>query len=115
MTASAEKIVAEAMTLPTELRAFIAEKLIESLDESSEFPLSASWKEEVRRRCADIDHTVTPLRDANVVFRNAYASFERSISREFRNYPGDCGDAFAQGTQLLANKIKPGNQTVFKG
>lgn len=38
MTASAEKIVAEAMTLPTELRAFVVEKLIESLDESSEFP-----------------------------------------------------------------------------
>lgn len=74
MTASPEKIVAEAMTLPKELRAFIAEKLIESLDASPELSLSTVWKEEIRRRCAEIDRSAGQLRDAENVFKNAYAS-----------------------------------------
>jgi putative addiction module component (TIGR02574 family) len=74
MNTTAKKIVAEAMELPAVLRAFIAEKLIESLDESPVLPLSTAWKEEVRRRCAEIDSSAAQLRDADVVFKNAYAS-----------------------------------------
>lgn len=74
MNITAEKIVTDAMGLPPVLRAFVAEKLIESLDESAGLPLSAKWKEEIRRRCAEVDSSAGHLRDADAVFKNAYAS-----------------------------------------
>ena len=74
MIITAEKIVSDALRLPPVLRAFVAEKLIESLDESAGRPLSEKWKEEIRRRCAEIDSSAGHLRDADEVFKNAYAS-----------------------------------------
>lgn len=73
MTADVEKIMGEALGLPPALRAFVAEKLIESLD-VPDYPLSATWQAEIRRRCAEIDNSTTRLRDADTVFKNAYAS-----------------------------------------
>jgi putative addiction module component (TIGR02574 family) len=73
MSITAEKIVSDALGLPPVLRAFVAEKLIESLDESG-FPLSEKWKEEIHRRCAELDSSAGNLRDADAVFKNAYAS-----------------------------------------
>ncbi|WP_371877450.1 addiction module protein [Thiovibrio frasassiensis] len=49
------------------------EKLIESLD-MPDNPLSAGWQEEIRRRCAEFDNSTGLLRDADSVFKNAYAS-----------------------------------------
>ena len=64
----------EAMGLPPALRAFVAEKLIESLDAPASPPLSGKWKKEVRRRCAEVDRGAVKLRDADAVFAKAYAS-----------------------------------------
>lgn len=74
MSTTAERVVTEAMGLPPALRAFVAEKLIESLDAPHSAPLSAKWKKEVRRRCAEVDRGAVKLRDANAVFAKAYAS-----------------------------------------
>jgi hypothetical protein len=52
----------------------LAEKLIESLDESDSLPLSAQWKEETLRRCAAIDKNFVQLRNADAVFKKAYSS-----------------------------------------
>ena len=76
MNASAEKVVLEAMSLPPALRAFVAEKLIESLDAADTPPLSAKWRAEIRRRCAEVDRGVAKLRDADAVFAKAYASLK---------------------------------------
>lgn len=73
MASTVEKIMDEAMGLPPALRAFVAEKLIESLD-VQDYPLSATWQAEIRRRCAEIDNSTDRLRDADTVFKNAYAS-----------------------------------------
>lgn len=73
MAATVEKIMHEAMGLPPALRAFVAEKLIESLD-MPDNPLSAEWQEEIQRRCAEVDNSAGQLRDADSVFKNAYAS-----------------------------------------
>ncbi|HCC54141.1 MAG TPA: addiction module antitoxin RelB [Desulfobulbaceae bacterium] len=73
MATTVEKIMDEAMGLPPTLRAFVAEKLIESLD-VRDYPLSATWQVEIRRRCAEIDNSTARLRDADTVFKNAYAS-----------------------------------------
>ncbi len=74
MSTSAEKVVMEALGLPPALRAFVAEKLIESLDSSDPTPLSETWREEVCRRCAEVDRDVVEFRDAEKVFAGAYAA-----------------------------------------
>ncbi|GAB6042012.1 addiction module protein [Endothiovibrio diazotrophicus] len=55
MARSAEEIIAEAIELSPENRALIAETLLDSLDLEDDFPISDAWKEEIRRRCAQID------------------------------------------------------------
>jgi len=74
MSITAEQIVIDAMGLPPALRAFVAEKLIESLDESDSHPLSTQWKEEIQRRCAEIDKGTAQLHSAEAVFTKAYAT-----------------------------------------
>lgn len=74
MSTTAEKVMTEAMGLPPTLRAFVAEKLIESLDAPDSPPLSAKWRKEVRRRCAEVDRGSVKLRDADAVFAKAHAS-----------------------------------------
>lgn len=74
MAISVEKVVAEALELPPPVRAFVIEKLIESLDITSGNELSPKWREEVRRRCAEIDQGVVELHDAESVFTRAYSA-----------------------------------------
>lgn len=74
MSAKAEQIVAEALELPAAARAFVAEKLIESLDTDAGTELSPAWKREIRRRCQEIDRGQVQLRDAEAVFAKARAS-----------------------------------------
>jgi len=76
MSTTAEKVMADALGLPPALRAFVAEKLIESLDEPDSAALSAKWRQEIRRRCTEMDRGVVELRDADAVFANAYTSLD---------------------------------------
>ena len=73
-TPTAERVVTEAMELPPLLRAFVVEKLIESLDAPDSPPLSTKWRQEIRRRCAEMDRSAVELRDADKVFAKAYAA-----------------------------------------
>jgi len=50
-----DKIVEEALHLPRDSRAFLAEKLLESLDYEEGFEVSAEWSDEIHRRCKGID------------------------------------------------------------
>ncbi len=72
MNPTAEKIVLEALELPAVLRAFVAERLLESLDADPDMALSPEWKEEIRKRCEEIDRGVVELRDAEAVFDKGY-------------------------------------------
>ena len=74
MSSKAEKIVSEALELPTTVRAFLAEKLIESLDIESVGEISPEWKEEIEKRCREIDEGSAQLLDAEAVFSKAYSS-----------------------------------------
>ena len=49
MSTAIDTIIAEVLSLSPQARAFIAEKLIESLDSEQEAILSPAWKEEVRQ------------------------------------------------------------------
>ncbi len=74
MTAKAAQIMAEALELPLPTRAFVAEKLIESLDAEDAAGLSPKWKAEIRRRCREVDQGTVQLRDADAVFKKAFAT-----------------------------------------
>jgi len=74
MSITAEKIVSEALELSPEARAFVAGRLIESLDAGSPSEISPAWREEIRRRCREVDQGTVELRDATGVFTKAYAA-----------------------------------------
>ncbi len=74
MGTTVDKIVSEALGLPPQARAFVAEKLIESLDAEGEAELSPAWRAEVQKRCREIDQGLVALRDAEDVFTKAHSS-----------------------------------------
>ncbi|MCP4642511.1 MAG: addiction module protein [bacterium] len=72
MSTSADKIVADALSLPPEARAFVAERLLESLDADPGAELSPAWREEVGKRCREVEEGLVELRDAADAFAKAY-------------------------------------------
>jgi hypothetical protein len=74
MKTTIDIIIAEVLSLSPQARAFVAEKLIESLDLEPEVVLSPAWREEVRKRCREIDEGSVKLRDAEDVFTRGYAA-----------------------------------------
>ena len=55
METSLKKIVSEALSLPTNSRAFLADKLLESLDFEDNFEVSDEWIDEAKRRARELD------------------------------------------------------------
>lgn len=74
MSTTIDTIIAEVLSLSPQARAFVAEKLIESLDSEQEVILSPAWKEEVHKRCHEIDEGTVELRNAEDVFARGYAA-----------------------------------------
>jgi putative addiction module component (TIGR02574 family) len=56
MSRSLTELTDEALALPPESRAFLAEKLLETLDFEEDFSVGDAWREEIRKRCSDLDH-----------------------------------------------------------
>lgn len=73
---TAEKIVTEALALTPQARAFMVERLIESLDTMPGEKLTSQWSVEIQKRCREIDEGAIELHEAEVVFTKAYASLE---------------------------------------
>jgi putative addiction module component (TIGR02574 family) len=71
MSSKTENIMREALQLPREARALIAEKLLESLDFEEPYEISSEWKEEIARRCREIDDGTTELIPGDRVLRDA--------------------------------------------
>lgn len=51
----ANEIIKSALSLPHNVRASLAELLLESLDYEEDFPVSKEWQKEINRRCQEID------------------------------------------------------------
>lgn len=71
MSPETEHVMKQALELPSQMRAFIAEKLLESLDFEEPFDLSSEWKEEISRRCRQIDEGQVQLTPGDKVFAEA--------------------------------------------
>lgn len=72
METNATQVLDAALHLPHPARAFLAERLLESLDSEPDFPLSEKWREEIVRRCDDIDSGKVELVSGEQVFEQAF-------------------------------------------
>ncbi len=76
MSPKAESIMKEALELPREVRALLAEKLLESLDFEEPFEVSSEWREEIARRCREIDAGTANLIPGDQVLKEASGGLE---------------------------------------
>ena len=74
MSMTADEIVTEALGLAPQVRAFVAERLIESLDAAPGTDLSHAWRDEIQKRCREVEDGLVELRNAEDVFAKAYAA-----------------------------------------
>ena len=63
-----EELLEKSLRLSREYRAFMAEKLLQSLDHGEEFEISPEWMAEIQRRCREIDSGRATLVAAEQVF-----------------------------------------------
>lgn len=76
MNTAADQLIADVLGLPLQQRAFVAEKLLESLDAAPSAELSPEWRAEIRKRSREVETGTAALRDAEEVFKNAYAALK---------------------------------------
>lgn len=70
MTAAENKVLLEALTLPTEARADLVDRLIASLAQSESAAVQQAHLREVRRRVAQVDAGEVELIPADVALRH---------------------------------------------
>lgn len=63
-----EQILDEAMRLPAEQRAIVADRLLGTLGQNEDFEISPAWREEITRRIAAVDAGEMQTLDADAVF-----------------------------------------------
>ncbi len=68
MSPQTEKLAADLLDLPKQDRAFLAEKLLKSLDFDEAFPISPEWRAEIARRCRELDEGRVELIPGEQVF-----------------------------------------------
>jgi putative addiction module component (TIGR02574 family) len=69
MTTDTQTVIESALHLPSQIRAFLADKLLESLDVENDEELSPAWRDEIIKRCKEIDDGVVTLIPAERVFQ----------------------------------------------
>ena len=77
MSPKIAKMVKSALELPSHDRAFIAEKLLESLDYEEPFEVSREWKKEINKRCRQIDQGNEELIPGDKVFKEAMEKLKK--------------------------------------
>ena len=70
MTTDTQTVIENALHLPSQIRAFLADKLLESLDVENDEELSPAWRDEIIKRCKEIDDGVVKLIPSERVFQD---------------------------------------------
>lgn len=76
MAHKVKDIIDEALTLPSNRRAYVAEVLVESLDFEEDFPVGDARRAEIEKRCREIDTGEVELvagEDAMADLRNRFS------------------------------------------
>ena len=74
MSPKTEQLAVDVLNLLRKDRAFLAEKLLESLDFDKAFPISPEWKAEIARRCRELDDGAVELIPGDDAFDEAIAA-----------------------------------------
>ena len=77
MSPKVENIVKQTLELPSQVRAFIAERLLESLDFEEPFEVGREWKNEITKRCRQIDQRNVELIAGDKIFKQAIKRMQR--------------------------------------
>jgi putative addiction module component (TIGR02574 family) len=77
MSPEIEHVMKQALELPSQARALIAEKLLESLDFEEPFDLNSEWRDEIERRCREIDEGDVQLTAGDKVFTEALKRLQK--------------------------------------
>ncbi|WP_295426974.1 addiction module protein [uncultured Thiodictyon sp.] len=75
MQTNAQQIIDDALRLDSHARALIAETLLESLDMEADFEVSQQWRQELARRCAQIDAGEVALIPGDLVLAGLRAKY----------------------------------------
>jgi len=76
MTTEADKIAAEILALPTSMRAFLAHKLLSSLEDDADEGAEAEWMAVIDRRSAEVDSGRVRCRPVADVVRDLRAKLD---------------------------------------
>lgn len=76
MKTATTQMIDEVLSLPKPVRAFLTEKLLESLEYDDDFQMSEEWKLEIQRRCKEIDDGTTEL----ISFEKVYQELQAVVS-----------------------------------
>jgi len=77
MSSQTENVMKEALQLPREARALIAEKLLESVDLDEPFEVRDEWRHEIARRCRQVDDGAVDLVPVDRVLKEAGEELQR--------------------------------------
>ena len=77
MSRSVTELAEEALALPPESRAYLAEKLLETLDFEEDFAVDEAWLKEIRKRCQELDERKVQTIPADT----AIAKLRESLAR----------------------------------
>ncbi len=69
-----ESLLKEILVLPKEMRAFMAEKILESLESDSDIDISDEWLDEIKRRKREIEDGTALLVPMDEVFEKVLKS-----------------------------------------
>jgi putative addiction module component (TIGR02574 family) len=76
MSRSLTELAEEALALPSESRAYLAEKLLETLDFEEDFAVSEAWRKEIKQRCRELDEA----KDQIIPAETAIAEVRHSLA-----------------------------------
>lgn len=82
MTAAAKEILEAALKLDPQLRAEVAQEMLESLENSNYGELSPAWEQELDRRVKEIEEGHVELIPAEQVFAEIEASLRAGSARK---------------------------------
>lgn len=77
MACGTDRIFEEALSLPSDVRASLVEKLLMSLNLPTQAEIERLWAEEAERRVAQIEHGETQLIPAEEVFAKIWQKYKR--------------------------------------
>ncbi len=75
-------ITEQVLSFPQQGRAFLTEKLLESLDSDSNFKLSNEWKKEINKRCNEINAGDVDLIPSEEVFDKAFKEKTKILGKK---------------------------------